>query len=86
VRPRCALIRIAITAAAFDAICSTLPEDAPLRPAHRRMPHPRRSGRPRPSEDHAEARYVPIEPHISSLHWFSGGTVERPAGTTRRLC
>ena len=29
------MIRIA-TAAAYDAICSTLPEDAPLWPVHRR--------------------------------------------------
>ena len=27
--PEAAMIRIAITAAAYDAICSTLPEDAP---------------------------------------------------------
>ena len=73
--------RIAITAAAYDAVSSTLPRgcasvatpsigDGP-------MPHPRRSGRPRPSEGHAQARYVP-------LNWFSEGTVERPAATTRQ--
>jgi hypothetical protein len=43
------MIRIAITTAAYDAICST-PEDAPLWPDH----HPRavndRNGRPRQSE------------------------------------
>ena len=47
------MIRIAITAAAYDAICSTMPEDAPLWPVRhwgRPMPHPPRGGRPRPSE------------------------------------
>ena len=29
------LVHIAITAAAYDAICSTMPEDAPLCPVHR---------------------------------------------------
>jgi hypothetical protein len=49
--PRAAVIRIAITAAAFDAICSTLPEDAPLWPVQRSC----RTGRPRPTEGHARA-------------------------------
>ena len=35
-RRRQRMIRIAITAAACHAICSTLPEDAPLWPVHRR--------------------------------------------------
>jgi hypothetical protein len=62
-------------------LMATLPEDAPLWPVQRQgMPRPIRSGRPRPSGGDAKDRYVPIEPHISSLHWFSGGTVERPAG------
>ena len=50
------MVRIAITAAAYDAIASTLPEDAPLWPVIRQggqVPHPRRGGRPRPSAGHA---------------------------------
>jgi hypothetical protein len=53
------MIRIAITPAAYDAIRSTLPQDAPLWPAERqgeRLSHPCRGGRPRPSDGHAEAR------------------------------
>ena len=41
--PEAAMIRIANTGAAYHAICSTLPEDAPLWPVRRsgwRMPHP----------------------------------------------
>jgi hypothetical protein len=30
------MIRIAVTAAAYHAICSKLPEEAPLWPVHRR--------------------------------------------------
>jgi hypothetical protein len=53
------MIRIAITAAANDAIASALPEDAPLWPVHRRdgqLPHPHRGGRPRPPHGNVEAR------------------------------
>src|ERR1700722_7571938 len=53
------MIRIAITAAAYHAICSKLPEDAPLWPVHRRdrqLPYPHRGGRPRPSHGNVEAR------------------------------
>lgn len=43
------MIRIAITAPACHAICSTLPEDAPVGPSIVRTVPPRRGGRPRPS-------------------------------------
>jgi hypothetical protein len=46
-------------AAAYHAICSKPPEDAPLWPVHRRdgqLPHPHRGGRPRPSHGNVEAR------------------------------
>jgi hypothetical protein len=75
------MIRITITAA-YPAIRSTIHEDAPPRPVQRQRGQsliqveaavldPLRAMR--------QARYVP-------LHWFSGGTVERLAATTRRLC
>jgi hypothetical protein len=44
------MVRIAITAAAYDAIASTLPEDALRRSGSAGILHPRRGGRPRPSE------------------------------------
>ena len=50
------MIRIAITAAAYRAIRSTLPEDEllwPVQASGAAIPRPRRSGRPRPSEGHA---------------------------------
>ena len=43
------MIRIAITVAAYHAICSTLPEDALLWPVERQggqIPRPHRGGRP----------------------------------------
>jgi hypothetical protein len=37
------------------------------------MPHPRRGGRPRPSEGHAQPPYTfLLSRTFSSLHWFSG--------------
>ena len=43
------MTRIAITAAAYNAICSTLPEDAPLWPLQRQGGHNASSTSRRPS-------------------------------------
>ena len=49
------MVRIAMSAAAYDAIASTLPRglSGPSFFRAATVPHPRRGGRPRPSEGHA---------------------------------
>ena len=69
--------RIAMTAAASEAICSTLPEDAPLRPLQRRNGHVE-GDRRRQRKDHARASSRPA-------YYWQSGRASSVAGRTQSV-